>query len=93
MDSTTKDIDKARTAMEGASVNVICYFAASTDSECLCVCWHAHQTVREAADCNPCAGSYVVRVVNGVTSALTAEEESQFQSVMSERHAAQNFSR
>jgi len=67
-------------------VSVICYFAAWTDSEFLCVCWHEHQTVREAAECSPCAGCYVVRSEGGVISALTAEEESQVQSV--KRHAA-----
>jgi hypothetical protein len=60
-------------------MTAIFYFAAWTDSGCLCGCWHEHQTVGEAAACIPDAGSYVIAVEDGVMRALTADEEAQFQ--------------
>jgi hypothetical protein len=60
-------------------MTAIFYFAAWTDSGCLCGCWHEHQTVGEAAACIPDAGSYVIAVEDGVTRGLTGEEEAQFQ--------------
>jgi hypothetical protein len=59
------------------------YSAAWTDSGFLLGCSHEHKTVTEAASCTPCAGGYVVGVENGVMRSLTAEEESEFQCVVS----------
>jgi hypothetical protein len=58
------------------------YFAAGTECWRFVSCWHEHKTVAEAASCTPCAGGYVVGVENGAMRSLTAEEESEFQSVI-----------
>ena len=60
----------------------IYYSAAWTECGCFMGCWHEHITVKEAASCIPCSGGYVVGVENGVMRSLTAEEESEFQSVI-----------
>ena len=69
-------------AGEKISMDRIFYFAAWTDSGCLLGCFHEHATPSEAAVCIDSAGGYVVAVENGVLRALTAEEESQFQSAV-----------
>ena len=70
------------TVTERKAMSSIYYSAAWTECGCLISCWHEHTTVPEAASCIPCAGGYVVGVENGVMRSLTAEEESQFQSVI-----------
>jgi len=55
------------------------YYAASTDSGCLLVCDHEHQTVISAAACMSCAAGYVVAVENGRLRALNEAEEAEFQ--------------
>jgi hypothetical protein len=67
-------------------MSAIYYFAAWTDSGCLCGCSHEHQTVGEAAACISCAGGYVIAVEDGVMRALTVEEE-HFQRAISTPHA------
>jgi hypothetical protein len=63
-------------------MKAIYYSAAWTDSGCLLVCGHEHETLVEAASCIPCAGGYVVGVENGVMRSLRTEEESEFQSLI-----------
>jgi hypothetical protein len=56
------------------------YFAAWTDSDCLCGCDHQHDTLISAVACNaPCAGGYVIAVEKGKYRALNEAEEIQFQ--------------
>jgi hypothetical protein len=57
----------------------IYYFAAWTDSDCLCGCDHEHQTVSEAMGCISCAGGYVIAVENNVYRALNNAEEAEFE--------------
>jgi hypothetical protein len=54
------------------------YFAAWTDSGCLCGCSHEHDTVTEAVGCISCAGGYVVGVEKGELRAMTAVEQVEF---------------
>lgn len=68
-------------------MNAIYYFAAWTDSGCLCGCSHEHQTVAEAVACISCAGGYVIAVETGVLRALTPEEEAQSQCASSSPRA------
>lgn len=56
------------------------YFAAWTDSGCLCGCDHKHNTVASAVACKaPYAGSYVVAVERGQLRELNVEEEIEYQ--------------
>jgi hypothetical protein len=57
------------------------YFAAWTDSGCLCGCDHHHMSVTSAVFCtsSACAGAYVVAVEKGEYRALTDKEEKEFQ--------------
>ena len=70
------------TVTERKAMSSFYYFAAWTECGCLISCWHEHKTVAEAASCIPCAGGYVVGVENVAMRSLTAEEESEFQSVI-----------
>src|SRR5271155_1317989 len=63
-----------RTAMSS-----IHYFAAWTDSDCLCGCNHEHQTVTDAMGCISCAGGYVIAVENNIYRALNGAEEAEFE--------------
>ena len=60
------------------------YFAAWTDSGCLCGCDHFHMTVASAVACtaSTCAGAYVVAVEKGEYRALDKKEEAEFQELM-----------
>lgn len=60
------------------------YFAAWTDSGCLCGCDHFHMTVASAVACtaSTCAGAYVVAVEKGEYRALDTKEETEFQELM-----------
>ena len=60
-------------------MKTIYYSAAWADSGFFVDCSHAHESIGEADSCIPCAGGYIVAVQNGVTRALTAEEEAEFQ--------------
>jgi hypothetical protein len=71
-------------------MSAIYYFAAWTDSGCLCSCSHEHQTVGEAVACISCAGSYVIAVQTGVLRALTPEEEAQSQHASSSPRAVKS---
>ena len=57
------------------------YFAAWTDSGCLCGCDHYHMSVASAVACSAsaCAGAYVVAVEKGEYRELNAREEREFQ--------------
>jgi hypothetical protein len=59
------------------------YFAAWTDSGCLCGCDHFHMSVASAVACtrSVCAGAgaYVVAVENGQYRELSDKEEKEFQ--------------
>jgi hypothetical protein len=57
------------------------YFAAWTDSGCLCGSDHQHQTVLSAMACINTAGGYVVAVEtrSGLLRELTDAEEAEFQ--------------
>lgn len=54
------------------------YTVVWTDSHCMIGCWHEHKTIWQAVACMPSAGAYVVGVEDGVTRALTAEEEAEY---------------
>lgn len=58
------------------------YFAAWTDSGCLCGCAHEHATVISAVACISCAGGYVIAVENKEYRQLTEKEEKVFQLAM-----------
>ena len=60
------------------------YFAAWTNSGCLCGCDHNHPTVLSAVVCaqSAGAGSYVVSVEDGQYRALDKKEERDFQLAM-----------
>ncbi len=58
------------------------YFAAWTDSGCLCGCSHEHTTVISAVACISCAGGYVIAVENGEYRELNEKEEQIFQLAM-----------
>jgi hypothetical protein len=60
------------------------YFAAWTDSGCLCGCDHYHMTVASAVACTSaaCAGAYVVAVERGEYRALNDKEEAEFRMQM-----------
>jgi hypothetical protein len=60
------------------------YFAAWTDSGCLCGCDHFHLTVASAVACTAStyAGAYVVAVEKGEYRELDKKEEAQFQDLM-----------
>jgi hypothetical protein len=60
------------------------YFAAWTNSGCLCGCDHNHPTVLSAVVCaqSAGAGSYVVSVEDGQYRALNNKEEREFQLAM-----------
>jgi hypothetical protein len=57
------------------------YFAAWTDSGCLCGCDHFHLTVASAVACTSSGycGAYVVAVEKGECRALNDREEAEFQ--------------
>jgi hypothetical protein len=57
------------------------YFAAWTDSGCLCGCDHYHMSVASAVACtwSAYAGAYVVAVEKGEYRALNDKEEAEFQ--------------
>ena len=57
------------------------YFAAWTDSGCLCGCDHYHRSVASAVACTAatCPGAYVVAVEKGECRALNEKEEKEFQ--------------
>lgn len=57
------------------------YFAAWTDSGCLCGCDHYHMSVASAVACtwSAYAGAYVVAVEKGEYRALNPKEEKEFQ--------------
>jgi hypothetical protein len=55
------------------------YFAAYTDSGCLCGCDHEHATVISAVACISAAGGYVVAVEGGQLRELNNSEEREFQ--------------
>ena len=58
------------------------YFAAFTDSGCLCGCHHEHATVISAVACTSAAGGYVVAVEDGQLRELNTSEEREFQLAM-----------
>jgi hypothetical protein len=60
------------------------YFAAWTDSGCLCGCDHFHLTLASAVACTVSgyAGAYVIAVEKGEYRQLTAKEETEFQDLM-----------
>jgi len=60
------------------------YFAAWTDSGCLCGCDHFHLTLASAVACTSSAyaGAYVIAVEKGEYRELTAKEEAEFQELM-----------
>ena len=60
------------------------YFAAWTDSGCLCGCDHQHLTIAAAVVCtlSAGAGSYVIAVESGEYRELNSKEESEFQELM-----------
>ena len=60
------------------------YFAAWTDSGCLCGCDHFHMTVASAVACTSyaMAGAYVIAVEKGEYRALDPKEEAEFQDLM-----------
>jgi hypothetical protein len=58
------------------------YFAAYTDSGCLCGCNHEHATVISAIACISAAGGYVVAVEDGQLRELNSSEEEEFQLAM-----------
>ena len=60
------------------------YFAAWTDSGCLCGCDHYHMSVASAVACtaSTCAGAYVVAVEKGEYRELNGKEEKDFQFYM-----------
>jgi hypothetical protein len=57
------------------------YFAAWTDSGCLCGCDHYHMSIASAVACTSATacGAYVVAVEKGEYRALNDKEEKQFQ--------------
>ena len=55
------------------------YFAAYTNSGCLCGCDHEHATVISAVACTSVAGGYVVAVEDGQLRELNNSEEREFQ--------------
>lgn len=63
------------------------YFAAWTDSGCLCGCDHYHMSVTSAVfcTCSACAGAYVVAVERGEYRELNDKEEAEFQLRMYDR--------
>jgi hypothetical protein len=60
------------------------YFAAWTDSDCLCGCDHFHLTLASAVSCTmfAYAGAYVVAVERGQYRQLNDTEEAEFQRLM-----------
>lgn len=60
------------------------YFAAGTDSGCLCGCDHFHLTVASAVACTSmaAAGAYVIAVEKGEYRELDPKEEKEFQELM-----------
>jgi hypothetical protein len=58
------------------------YFAAYTDSGCLCGCDHEHATVISGVACISVAGGYVVAVEDGQPRELNNSEEREFQLAM-----------
>jgi hypothetical protein len=60
------------------------YFAAWTDSGCLCGCEHFHMTVASAVACTASsyAGAYVIAVEKGEYRQLDPKEEREFQELM-----------
>ena len=60
------------------------YFAAWTDSGCLCGCEHFHMTVASAVACTASsyAGAYVIAVEKGEYRELDPKEEAEFQEFM-----------
>jgi hypothetical protein len=60
------------------------YFAAWTDSGCLCGCDHFHMSVASAVACtrSACAGGYVIAVENERYRKLNRKEEKIFQFAM-----------
>lgn len=63
-------------------MNSTYYSAASVECGCFLSCDDRHSTIAEAVGCIRRAGGYVVAVENGVTRALTCEEEAEFQSIV-----------
>jgi hypothetical protein len=58
------------------------YFAAYTDSGCLCGCNHEHATVISAVACISAAGGFVVAVEDRQHRELNGSEEKEFQLAM-----------
>jgi len=60
------------------------YFAAWTDSGCLCGCDHFHLTLASAVACSAIgyAGAYVIAVEKGEYRELSPKEETEFQELM-----------
>jgi len=58
------------------------YFAAYTDSGCLCGCDHEHATVISAVACILAAGGYVVAVDDGQLRELNNGEGREFKLAM-----------
>src|ERR1700722_17115360 len=69
----------SHTEIGGYQMKKIYYFAAWTDSDCLCGCDHEHQTVTSATACSfRACGGYVVAVETHMRE-LTEAEEAEFQ--------------
>lgn len=60
------------------------YFAAWTDSGCLCGCVHFHLTLASAVACSSIgyAGAYVIAVEKGEYRELSPKEEAESQELM-----------
>ena len=60
------------------------YFAAWTDSGCLCGCDHFHLTIASAVACtaSTCAGAYVIAVEKWEYRELNKKEEAEFRELM-----------
>jgi hypothetical protein len=60
------------------------YFAAWTNSGCLCGCDHQHFTLASAVACTASAraGAFVIAVEDGEYLALSPKEETEFQDLM-----------